>query len=59
MKWLKGIKQLRVSKDLLDGLVSDIARGSNIGPEEEVANRIGKVQSALEEAKSYFLGEDK
>ena len=34
MEWVKGIKQLRCSKDILDGIGSDILKGNVDDPKE-------------------------
>ena len=57
MEWIKGIKQLRCSKDILDGIGSDILKG-NIDDPKEIPRRIELVQSAFEDAKKHFIKED-
>ena len=39
MEWVQGIKQLRCSKDILDGIGSDILKG-NIDDPKEISRRI-------------------
>ena len=56
MEWAKGIKQLHTANSILEGIVFEITDG-NIESTEEVQKRIKYVQSALEDANSYFSDE--
>lgn len=57
MKWIKGIKQLQSAKSILEGLVNDIVAGE-VDSTEDIPRRIASIQSALEDAKRYFLEEN-
>ena len=54
MDWIKGIRQLHSANSILAGLVDDIIAGENIN-QKEIPERITTTQSALEDAKKYFV----
>lgn len=58
MEWIKGIRQLRAAKDIFEQLVFEINHG-NCPNQDDIPNRIATIQSALEDAKDYFLEEAK
>ena len=58
MEWVKGVRQLHVANRVLEGIVFELDT-RNIETAEEIQKRIKYVQSALEDANSYFIKVEK
>ena len=56
MEWIKGIRELRSAKDILQGMIDEINQGTFSSP-DKIPNQIATVQSVLGNAKMYFTGE--
>ena len=56
VRFREGIRELRSAKDILQGLIDEINRGTLSSP-DKIPDRITTIQDALGNAKMHFTGE--